>query len=210
MRTYEQHEAHGDSAGVAAVSARLLAYPHWKGESMTPAHWMQIAALTSALGLSGAAIAQDMNRTTVTDDRSGVSTNEAPLSGAIVTPEDKAAGMGKGDEHGRDGNGAANDDASRSKDDIGINPGPSSDDMAIDPGTANDDMISSPGTANDHMILSPRRGDTDNDVPRLGTPASPGPATNRDNAPRPDLGEAPSTDANVRPGDREPGNAGGY
>ena len=107
---------------------------------MTPRHWMQIAALSSALGLTGAAIAQDMNRTTDTDDGSGVSVNEAPASGAIIMPEDKAAGLGKNDEPARSRNDAANDDTSRSNDDMSINPGPSNDDMSINPGREGDDM----------------------------------------------------------------------
>ena len=73
---------------------------------MTARHWMQIAALTSALGLTGAAIAQDTNATTTTDSSSLSSYwMDTPSSGAIVTPADKAAGMGKGDDQASARNG---------------------------------------------------------------------------------------------------------
>jgi hypothetical protein len=44
-----------------------------KGESMTAMHWMQVAALTSALGLTGTAVAIDTDGTTSTDNRSSAS-----------------------------------------------------------------------------------------------------------------------------------------
>ena len=64
---------------------------------MTARHWMEIAALASALGLTGTAVAVD-TATPSTDDSSSASspTMEAPSAGAIVTPEDKAMGLGKG------------------------------------------------------------------------------------------------------------------
>jgi hypothetical protein len=83
---------------------------HLKGESMRPRHWMQIAALASALGLAGTTVAIDTDATPSTGDRSSASSPvvETPSAGAIVTPEDKAMGLGKG---------SSNDEASS------INPG---------------------------------------------------------------------------------------
>ena len=101
-----------------------------KGESMTARHWMQIAALTSAMGLTGAAIAQNTEGTTVPDDRGSVSRygTDTPSSGAIVTPGDKARGMGRDDARGSVRNDDAADDASRSDDGaLRVNPGPSAD-----------------------------------------------------------------------------------
>ena len=111
---------------------------------MTPRHLLWIAALTSAFGVSGAAIAQDMDRTTVTG-LGGV--NESPAAGAIVTPEDKAAGLGKNDAQATNRNGVREDDASSANNDVSVNPGASSDDMAIDPGRSHDDVSVNPGAA---------------------------------------------------------------
>lgn len=122
-----------------------------EGESMTARHWMQIAALTSALGLTGAAIAQDTNATTTTDSSSLSSYwMDTPSSGAIVTPADKAAGMGKGDDQASTRNGDVDEGASassRSSDDtLSVNPGPSKDeDSSVSPPSSDDEMSVNPG-----------------------------------------------------------------
>lgn len=96
---------------------------------MTIRHWMRIAALTSALGLTGAAIAQNTRDATSPVDRGG---SDTPSSGAIVTPQDKALRMGKDDARAGNSDGAMNDDRSiispRQSNDEGpnVNPGPSS------------------------------------------------------------------------------------
>ena len=115
---------------------------------MTPRHWMQVAALASVLGLTGTAIANDTDRTTRSDDRSGGSTYgmDTPSSGAIVTPEDKAAGMGADNEHARNRNGDGDDDAATSNENtsndeqLSVNPGPSTDEqLSINPRPGTDD-----------------------------------------------------------------------
>jgi hypothetical protein len=116
---------------------------------------MQLVALTSALSLVGGAIAQDVNRT-ITDDTGAASIHEAPAAGAIVTPEDKAAGMGKHD--GQAGN--RSDDTSTANDDISVNPGSSGDDITVNPGTTNDDISISPDRDNDARV-APSRGNRD-------------------------------------------------
>jgi hypothetical protein len=107
---------------------------------MTATHWIRIATLASALGLAGTAIAQGTDRAPRGNDRSAV---ESPSAGAIVTPEDKALGMGKSDRR-----------EDRNADVIGDRPAPN-DEMTIDPGTSSDDMSVSPGPANDAMIVAP-------------------------------------------------------
>jgi hypothetical protein len=111
---------------------------------MPATHWKQIAVLTAALGLTGAAIAQNAEGTTSTQDRASVSSSvvDTPSSGAIVTPEDKALGMGQ--DNAREGVRNGNDDASVSNGDtLSVNPGPSDDeDSSIDPGRSNDDKLS--------------------------------------------------------------------
>jgi hypothetical protein len=156
-------------------------------------HWIEIVALTSALGLTGTAIAQGMNPTTGTVDRSGVSADESPSSGAIITPEDKAAGMGRNDEHARSRDGAANDDTSRSNDDMSVNPGPSSDDMSVNPGAESDEMS-----------VNPDRGDGSDSSTRYGTPASSGSVVKRGDAAEADEDESASSRSHGRPGDMGP------
>ena len=100
---------------------------------MTSRHWMQAVALASVLGLTGTAIANDTDRTTSSDDRwtYGMDT---PSSGAIVTPEDKAAGMGEDNEHARNRNGDGDDHAAPS------NENPSNDEqLIVNPGPSNDE-----------------------------------------------------------------------
>ena len=110
---------------------------------MTARHWMQIAALTSALGV-GAAIAHDPDGTTSADDRSSMSGYgmDAPASGAIVTPADKAAGMGQDEQAGR-ANGDVDGDAAKSStsndDTSSVTPGPSNDDDSSVNAPSNDD-----------------------------------------------------------------------
>ena len=114
---------------------------------MTAKHWMQIAALTSALGLTGAAIAQNTEGTTSSSDRGTIMNPgmDAPSSGAIVTPEDKALGMGQDKER----NGDTNEDSSWSDDDeLSVNPEPSTDDeSSVNPGPSSDNESSvNPGS----------------------------------------------------------------
>jgi hypothetical protein len=124
-------------------------------ETMKATHWMQIAALTAAMGLTGTAMAQRVGQATGDDARSGVSANEAPLAGAIVTPEDKALGMGKHDVTTPSRNGTREDDASRANDDIRVNPGTSSDDMSVNPGPVRDDMNVDPRAPHDGTSGTP-------------------------------------------------------
>ena len=133
---------------------------------MTARHWMQVAALASALGLTGAAIAQNTEGTTSSEDRASISGSamDAPSAGAIVTPEDKALGMGQGsarsDTLGGDANSGetiSNDDElivtpGRSGDEgSSVNPGASDDDESIlDPGASDDEDLSvTPGPSSD-------------------------------------------------------------
>lgn len=132
---------------------------------MTASHWMQIAALASALAMTGAAIAQDTVPSTTTGNGVSAYGMEAPSAGAIVTPEDKASGMGKKDV--RDQNDVANEDASSSS-------GNTTNDDASSgkPGPVNDDESSvNPGPANDHPSIINRE-------------TSPGPVLDRDDASR--------------------------
>ena len=59
--------------GVAAKGNLCPTNHSLEGESMTARHWMQIAALTSALGVTGGAIAQGAGPATSPDARSSVS-----------------------------------------------------------------------------------------------------------------------------------------
>src|SRR3954447_12304043 len=91
-----QLKALGDAAR-CRCNGTTAARPSAKGESMTARHWMQVVALASALALTGTAVAADTDGSTSTADRSGTSSPaiDTPSSGAIVTPEDKAMGLGK-------------------------------------------------------------------------------------------------------------------
>ena len=120
---------------------------------MTARHWMQVVALASSLGLTGVAVAVDTNGATSTEDRSSTANPgmDAPSSGAIVTPEDKALGLGK--DNARAGN--------RSGD--AINPGPSKDEEStvnpdgksiINPGPSKDEESTvNPGPSRDHKSI---------------------------------------------------------
>ena len=172
-----------------------------EGESMTARHWMQIAALTSALGLTGAAIAQDTNATTTTDSSSLSSYwMDTPSSGAIVTPADKAAGMGKGDDQASTRNGDVDEGASassRSSDDtLSVNPGPSKD----------EDSSVSPPSSDDEMSVYPGNADRDDNAARYGIPSSPSSKMNRDRAARFGDESAPAkAGSDVQPDDIGPG-----
>lgn len=113
---------------------------------MNARHWMQIAALSSAMGLMGSAIAQNSEGITNLDDSSNASSTTAPSSGAIVTPQDKALDMGKDNARTGDGNAMDDDDASTSRGDT-INPGPSKDEgLTVNPGQSPDEeMTVNPG-----------------------------------------------------------------
>ena len=137
---------------------------------MTARHWMQIAALTSTLGLTGAAIAQNTEGTTSGGDPTSRASPDTPSAGAIVTPEDKALGMGQDNERSGVRNGDANENESTSNDDdSSINPESSGDDeMSVNPGSSNDDESSvHPGPSNDDdsSVIPP---------PRTGFDANPG------------------------------------
>jgi len=160
---------------------------------MTARHWMQVAALTSTLGLAGAAIAQNTEGTTSTEYTASELTSgmDPPSSGAIVTPEDKALGMGQDNEQAGHRNGDLNDDTSNTL---------NNDDLSISPGAPNDDESS----------VNPGRADMDRASPRYGTPASPG-VMDRDGTST--LDERDSTPARtgsqVHPGDMGPGDVRG-
>jgi hypothetical protein len=152
-----------------------------KESRMTASHWMQIAALASGLAMTGAAIAQDTDPSATTGNGVSAYGMEAPLAGAIVTPEDKASGMGKKDV--RDQNGVANEDAQSSSgnmtnDASSVHPGPANDDESINPGPANDDQSiinpeTSPGFVIDGDDAS-RRGDDRSAPLGAGLDARPG------------------------------------
>jgi len=118
---------------------------------MTTRHWMQVAALVSAFGLTGTAIAQDTDRSTSTRDESGISAKEAPAAGAIVMPDDvvkpgRTPALNKDNARPGDRNGQFNDDNSVANDDrLSVNPGPSGDEMSVNPAGPNDDMAVDPG-----------------------------------------------------------------
>lgn len=115
---------------------------------------MQITALTAALGLTGVAIAQNTEGATSPLDRGTIAGPETdtPSSGAIVTPQDKALGMGKDDARAGNGGSEMSDDASRSKDDGSI----------INPGQSHDEGSTvTPAPSNDDDSISPRRTGSD-------------------------------------------------
>ena len=125
---------------------------------MTARHWMQIAALSFALGLTGAAIAQNTEGTTSSEDRASISNSamDAPSAGAIVTPEDKALGMGQ-DKKRRGLPGDADDD------EMSVYPGLTGDEeLNINPGQSNDEESSvnpeSPTTDGSNVPGSPGAG----------------------------------------------------
>lgn len=112
-----------------------------KGENMTATRWTQVAAMAAALGLTGVAIAQNTEGTTNPRDRASVSSSsiDTPSSGAIVTPEDKALGMGHDDARAGTRNG--DEDASTSNADaLSVNPPASNDDaLSVNPPPTNDE-----------------------------------------------------------------------
>ena len=123
---------------------------------MTARHWIQIVALGSAFGLTGAAIAQNTEGTTNTGDRaraSGFGMN-TPSAGAIVTPQDKALGMGRDKESNGDANGKF---PSSNDEELLVHPRPSGDDkLSVNPGSSNDDESSvNPGSSNGRGLTGP-------------------------------------------------------
>ena len=119
---------------------------------MTARHWIHIVALSSAFGLTGAAIAQNTEGKTSTEDRAGMTSPrvESPSAGAIVTPEDKALGMGQDSERGTVLGTDPNENAFKSGDDeLSINPGPSNDEeSSVNPGLSADEELSvNPGSS---------------------------------------------------------------
>src|SRR5437868_1519445 len=123
---------------------------------MTTRHWMHVVALASAMGFAGTAAAIDTNATTGADDRSGTSSSamETPSAGAIVTPEDRAMGLGKDNGQARDRIGDVDNHASTLKDEtsndeeLSVNPGSSNDEeLSVNPGSSNDEESSvNPGS----------------------------------------------------------------
>jgi hypothetical protein len=171
-----------------------------EGESMKARHWMQIAALTSALGLAGAATAQNTDATTTTDSSSVSSYGmDTPSAGAIVTPADKAAGMGKPDRASSP-NGDVDEDTSASSpsngDTLSVNPGPSND----------EDSSVSPPSNDDEISVNPSNLDRDDNATRYGTRSPSGSMIEHDRTSR--LDEDRSAPArigsDVRPGDMGP------
>ena len=167
---------------------------------MTARHWIEVAVLASALGLTGTAVAQTSATGTSSDDRSSASSYgmDAPSSGAIVTPEDRALGMGQDNARAGDRSEYRNDDRSTSNDSaLSVNPGPSSDEeLSVNPGPSNDEGLS----------VNPARPDVDRAAPRDETPEWRGSTTGRDNA-RPtyrDELSPPRTGSEVEPGDMGP------
>lgn len=139
---------------------------------MKATQWMKIAALACAVGVTGTAMAHDTDRTTDTDTRAVSSYGmDAPSAGAIVTPEDKALGLGKDREQaarlsgGANEASTANDNASRD-DALGVDPGPSSDHGAsTNPGPSKDDESRiGPGHGE-------ARGQTEGNSNEYGTPS---------------------------------------
>ena len=129
---------------------------------MTARQWMRIAALASALGLTGTAVAHDTTPATGTDDRSVAGFGmDTPSSGAIVTPEDKALGMGRHGEQARNRNGERNDDTSSPDDDTtdarsSVAPGRSNDERSwVNPGPSNDDASSVRPPETDRSMTDP-------------------------------------------------------
>jgi hypothetical protein len=120
-----QENTGGMPHSVAAAGATPILHT-WKGKTMTAGHWIRIVTLTSALAVIGGALAQNTDRATRADDESGVATygTEPPSAGAIVTPEDKALGMGKEDARAGDRDGHVDRDTSTSNDET-----PSTDDI---------------------------------------------------------------------------------
>jgi hypothetical protein len=162
---------------------------------MTARHLMQIAALVSALGLTGTAVAVDRYGTTSADDRTSTSSSamDAPSSGAIVTPEDKAMGLGTHDEHAGNRNGDVEDDTSM-----------------LNGNTSNDDESSVTPGPRDAELSNPGRADMDRAPPGYAAPALPS-GTDRDSTSTLDENmSAPArTGSDVQPGDMGPGNVRG-
>jgi hypothetical protein len=157
---------------------------------MTARDWVQIAALTSTLGLTGAAIAQNTEGTTSTEYTASelTSSMDTPSSGAIVTPEDKALGMGQDDEQAGNRNGDLNDDTSNTL---------NNDDLSINPGTSNDDESS----------VKAGRADMDRASPRYGAPSSPSVMDRDSTSTLDETMSAPArTGSDVQPGNMGPGN----
>jgi hypothetical protein len=164
---------------------------------------MQIAALTSALGLAGAAIAYDTDGTTSNDDRSSVSGYgmEAPASGAIVTPADKAAGMGQ-DTRAGSVNGDVDDDTAKSST-------PNDDTLSVSPGPSNDEELSvNPPSNDEEASINPRGANRDENAARA--PASSDSMNHGSASMRGGDESAPArTGSDVHPGDMGPGNVRG-
>jgi len=159
-------------------------------------HWLQVAALASALGMTGAAIAQGVDRSTSTGIGITAATGESPAAGAIVMPQDRAM-LNNDNDRAQDRNGNFNDDTSASNDDrLSVNPGPSRDAMSVNPRESNDDMSVDPG-----------RAETDRDALRYDTTGASRPSSTGEVAPLDD-NEATraKTGSDAQPGDMGPAN----
>jgi hypothetical protein len=173
---------------------------------MTTRHWIQIAALASALGLTGAAIAQDTDARTTTDGRTVSSYGfDTPSAGAIITPADKAAGMGKGNDQASSPNGEGDEDtsaSSRSNDDtLSVNPGPSND----------EDSSVSPPSSDDEISVDPGNADRDDNAARYGTRSPPESMIDRDSMSRlrQDRSAPARIGSDAQPSDMGPGDVRG-
>jgi len=119
---------------------------------MRASHWLHVVAFGAAVGITGAAIAQETDTEPSTSIRDG-STKEAPAAGAIVMPDDVVKPdrpSTPNDDNARPGarGGQYNDDNSVANDDrLSVDPGPSNDGMTVIPGRSTDDMSVDPGRA---------------------------------------------------------------
>jgi hypothetical protein len=157
-------------------------------------HWLQVAALASALGMTGPAIAQGVDRSTSTGNGVTAATGESPAAGAIVMPQDRAM-LNNDNDRAEDRNGNFNDDTSASNDDrLSVNPGPSRDSMSVNPRESNDDMSVDPG-----------RAETDRDALRYVATGASRPSSTGEVAPLDDNEATPArTGSDVQPGDMGP------
>jgi hypothetical protein len=116
-------------------------------------HWVKVVALASALGMTGAAIAQTTDRPTSTDSGITAATGESPAVGAIVMPQDRVM-LNNDDDRTQN---RTNDDTAVSNDDrSSVDPGPSRDAMSIDPGGPSDGSGIVPGRSESDRDASMR------------------------------------------------------
>jgi hypothetical protein len=144
--------------------------------------------------MTGAAIAQGVDRSTSTGNGITAATGESPAAGAIVMPQDRAM-LNNDNDRTENRHGNFNDDTSASNDDrLSVNPGPSSDAMSVNPGGSNDDMSVDPG-----------RADKNRDALRYDTTGASRPSSTGEVAPLDDNEATRArTGSDVQPGDMGP------